>query len=369
MNCVGVVLAAGLGTRLRPSTDHCPKPLIPVAGVEPLYHALLQFERLGIHRVVVNAHYLVESVQEALLAWKPHFPKMETRVSVEKPEILGTGGALIKIVQENSDWFQNAGLLLQNGDTLSSIDMSRLMGDSCRFAVSMKEEHLKRYNPLWIDKSERHFVGIGKQAPSPQAQAAHFLGIHYLSPTATEHLKRASEFPIRFVDLFNGVYRPLMDRGIRLQSVEYFDTLSKDFWFDMTTAEFLLEAQRHVLERLVQDGTGVSSVTAPNWAGTLRHRYPHISCFAPGVWSTEAPNAQLRFQAPAVFVQATGSSLMARKIASIRVGPHASLVHHHGHFAWDPTQQSCKVENSVVFSVRGVQMPLESALENSIFVL
>jgi hypothetical protein len=364
---IGVVLAAGLGTRLRPSTDFCPKPLIPVAGVEPLYHALFQLERLGVSRVVVNSHYLSEKIEVALKDWARHFPKMEFRISREVPQILGTGGAILKIIQDNQDWFRQSSLLLQNGDTLSSVDLAKLLehGENC-FGLSFDPQHLARYNPLWVGQ-DFCYAGLGKQAPAPGLKPAHFLGLHHLSAAAVQTLSDQQSFPVRFVDLFNGLYRPLMDLGFSFRGIEFFQARSNDYWFDMTTAEFLLEAQRHVLSQLLR---GVPTGGASDWSKVLQHRYPSIECREPGVWSTEKPSSQLSFRAPAVFVQSLSSAAESRvRLANIQVGPHASLVFENGHFQWDPSQTSCEIENSVVFGVRGVQAPIEKALKDSIFVL
>ena len=86
-NVTGVVLAAGFGTRLRPSTEICPKPLIPVAGVEPLFFALKKLKSLGVKNVIVNAHYLPNKIQDALRDWAPLFTGMNLRLSIENPII------------------------------------------------------------------------------------------------------------------------------------------------------------------------------------------------------------------------------------------------------------------------------------------
>src|ERR1700741_1297620 len=85
-----VVLAAGLGTRLRPLTDLTPKPLLPVRGVPILGHTLAPLAAFGCEAAAVNLHYLGDQIRQRFgdahagmpLAWS------------EEPEILGTLGAL-----------------------------------------------------------------------------------------------------------------------------------------------------------------------------------------------------------------------------------------------------------------------------------
>jgi MurNAc alpha-1-phosphate uridylyltransferase len=59
-----MILAAGLGTRMRPLTDHCPKPLLPVAGKPLIVHHIEQLVALGIHDIVINHAYLGHMIEE-----------------------------------------------------------------------------------------------------------------------------------------------------------------------------------------------------------------------------------------------------------------------------------------------------------------
>jgi len=85
-----LVLAAGLGTRLRPLTEQRPKPLLPVCGVPILGHTLRQLADFGCEAAAVNLHYLGEPIRE-------RFGDAHAGMSLtwsEEPEILGTLGAL-----------------------------------------------------------------------------------------------------------------------------------------------------------------------------------------------------------------------------------------------------------------------------------
>ena len=87
-----MVLAAGLGTRMRPLTNDCPKPLIPVRGRKLIDRVIGPLKTAGVQRLVVNVHYLPEQI-EAYLATLTDF---EVVVSDERGEVLETGGGLAK---------------------------------------------------------------------------------------------------------------------------------------------------------------------------------------------------------------------------------------------------------------------------------
>jgi NDP-sugar pyrophosphorylase family protein len=349
MNVTGLILAAGFGTRLRPSTHFCPKPMIPVGGVEPLFHALYQMQELGVRDVIVNAHYLSEQIRSALDRWARHFPQLNLHLSVETPEILGTGGAIHKVVKDFPKLFENRALLVLNGDTLAAFDLRELVADeqkSC-FAISHVREHLKKYKPLWIDDKEQ-WVGIGPTPPEEGARAAHYLGVHFLCARDVLKLKQFLPETVVEVDLFNGVYRPLANSGtifaarVMMPESESCNYQEKLFWFDMTNTEFLLEAQRFVLTHL-SSGTW--------WSRVLQARYPNIKERSPGVWIDAAESFQCDFEQPVVYVEnIEGTS--SRRFSSLALGPHASMIFEEGNLSFSSGETALKISNSVVLVSR-----------------
>lgn len=87
-----MVLAAGLGLRMRPLTDHMPKPLVEVAGKPLLDHVLDRLKDAGVTRSVVNVHYLGEQIIDHVASRAQ--PKIT--ISDEREKALGTGGAVVK---------------------------------------------------------------------------------------------------------------------------------------------------------------------------------------------------------------------------------------------------------------------------------
>lgn len=368
MKITGLILAAGFGTRLRPSTQYCPKPLIPVGGVEPLFHAIYQMQEMGIENVIVNAHYLHGHIKEALETWKVLFPSLKIHLSVELPNILGTGGSIQKVLKDYPELFQEQGLLVMNGDTLAAFEMSPLVNDTSRstFAISNWAEHLTKYKPLWVD-AKGAWVGIGATPPEEGARAAHFLGLHYLNASAINELKKLLPETIIEVDLFNGIYRPLTERGHILcetemiQASEASTYSEKLFWFDMTNPEYLLEAQRFVMSHLSGETW---------WTQVLKARYPNIKHVSPGIWVNASQKIKCSFLGPAIYVENENSSHQ-RQFSSLNLGPDAALIFDGGQVDWDLQENNpLMIRNSVVLIARketGIEVP--SLIENDVRVI
>jgi len=87
-----MVLAAGLGVRMRPLTDHMPKPLVSVAGQPLLDHVLDKLAGAGVTEAVVNVHYLPDQIINHVKTRA----KPRVIISDERNQVLGTGGAVVK---------------------------------------------------------------------------------------------------------------------------------------------------------------------------------------------------------------------------------------------------------------------------------
>jgi MurNAc alpha-1-phosphate uridylyltransferase len=107
-NCA-IVLAAGLGTRMRPYVGNVPKPLVQVHGKPLIDYALDRLAEAGIECVVVNVHYLADTLERHLVSRK--MPRVV--ISDERGELLGTGGGIAKALPK----LGNAPFFLINSDT------------------------------------------------------------------------------------------------------------------------------------------------------------------------------------------------------------------------------------------------------------
>ena len=117
------LLAAGVGSRLRPLTDTTPKCLVPVGGKPLLDYWMRLFEKHGVDEVFINTHYLHEQV-EAYIAAYNESGKMPHVTFVYEPELLGSGGT----VRKNRDFIgDDKEFLICYADNLTNADLSAMI--------------------------------------------------------------------------------------------------------------------------------------------------------------------------------------------------------------------------------------------------
>jgi mannose-1-phosphate guanylyltransferase len=120
-----VLLAAGLGTRLRPLTDELPKCLVAVAGRAMLDHWLDALAAAGVDDVLVNVHHLAEQVERHVHERGPSGPRVRL---VREPSLLGSAGTL----RANADFLDDGTFLVINSDNLTDFDLGHLLDAHAR---------------------------------------------------------------------------------------------------------------------------------------------------------------------------------------------------------------------------------------------
>lgn len=119
------LLAAGLGTRLKPLTDEIPKCLLPIGGKPLLQIWLEHLLRQGIDEVLVNTHWHSQKVKVFLETWRKN--RLRVITSYE-PKLLGSGGTILA----NRHWVQDgAPFFIIYGDNLSNVDLRKLLDFHC----------------------------------------------------------------------------------------------------------------------------------------------------------------------------------------------------------------------------------------------
>jgi len=193
-----MVLAAGLGTRLRPLTNDRPKALVEVAGRTLLEITLTRLRTFGIRDVIVNVHHFADLMVEYLAAHN----NFGMNVAISREEVLlDTGGGLKKAA-----WFfkdDEEPFLLHNVDVISSIDFIEMTEAHTRSralaTLAVQQRESSRY--LLFD-GEQRLVGrrIGDKdeiaRESNQKQPLAFCGIHVISPLLLAMMREEGIFSI-----------------------------------------------------------------------------------------------------------------------------------------------------------------------------
>lgn len=220
-----MILAAGLGTRLRPLTNTIPKPLLPVGGTPLIVWNLLLLKRHGFHDVVINLHHLAPLIEQAL----GNGSKFGLRIIYShEPMILGTGGG----IKQAEPYFSGEPVLVMNGDTLFELDLSAL----CAFHRERKAAAtlVLREDPeaaRWglVEVSEGHRImritgrGLADSAPTIPRM---FAGVHILNPRLLREVKKGVE---------SSIIDPYVSAIQRGELVLGYDLTG--YWSDVGTAE------------------------------------------------------------------------------------------------------------------------------------
>ena len=120
-----MVLAAGLGTRLRPITDSIPKPLVRVAGKPMIDYALDALAEAGVEKAAVNVHHFAEQMEAHL----SRYPRLDVVISDERDRLMNSGGGLakgIKLLDPGPLFVMNADLFWVGENRGEATNLQRL---------------------------------------------------------------------------------------------------------------------------------------------------------------------------------------------------------------------------------------------------
>jgi|SRR6202521_427208 len=201
-----MILAAGLGTRLRPLTDDRPKALIEINGRTLLEITLSRLRTFGVREVIINVHHFADMILEYLKTNNNFGMRIE--VSREE-ELLDTGGGLKKAAWFFKDSRGHSGnetpFILHNVDVLSTIDLERMrhlhFETQALATLAVQDRETSRY--LLFDE-RRQLCGrrAGRNQPpefvrpAQQVQAWAFSGIHVISPRLLAMMTEDGAFSI-----------------------------------------------------------------------------------------------------------------------------------------------------------------------------
>jgi mannose-1-phosphate guanylyltransferase len=245
-----MILAAGLGTRLRPLTNDRPKALVELAGRTLLEITLARLRAFGIREVIINVHHFADSVVEYLKAHND----FGMRVEVSREEILlDTGGGLKKAA-----WFfledasrADEPFVLHNVDVISRIDFAQLMQTHevnhalATLAVQKRESSRQLLFDERLQLCGRR-AGRDREPeivrPSPRLEPLAFSGIHIISPRLLPMLTEDGIFSIVTS------YLRLAGKGEKVAGFR----ADQYYWRDLGRIEDLSQAAQDWEQKVIQ---------------------------------------------------------------------------------------------------------------------
>ena len=284
-----MVMAAGLGTRLRPLTDFLPKPMMPIANRPVLHHLLNLLHRHDIREVGINVHAFREMIQSYF--GDGSSLDMSIRWSYE-PELLGTAGGTRKL----KDLWGDEAILVTSGDGLHDIDVTALLGHHRRTGalatLTVKPvSDPSSYGVVIVDRDTRIRGFQEKPRRGEERSDLANCGVYVIEPELLERIP-----PDTVVDFGEDIWPSLVPAG---ESIYAYTTMA--YWNDVGDLD---ELRNTILDAVL---------------GHVRVEIPGEE-FAPGVWAEDGCriDATARLDGPVVL----GRNVVVEADAQIR-GPAA----------------------------------------------
>ena len=232
-----MILAAGLGTRLRPLSNSVPKPLLPVAGRPLIVWNLLLLRRYGITEVIINLHHLGDLIEKELGDGSRFGMRLAySRESV----ILGTGGG----IKQAEGFFGGAPFMVLNGDTLLELDLGEVVGfhtkrGALATLVVRDDPEVERWGVIEVDE-QQHVISItgrgqAEADPTVRPKRQMFAGVHVMDSRLLKPV------PLEQKSSIIDAYVQAIERGDRVLGYRM-----EGYWSDVGTPESYARVRRDV---------------------------------------------------------------------------------------------------------------------------
>lgn len=237
-----MILAAGLGTRLRPLTDRLPKPLLPVGDRPLIHYGLLLLRKYGITEVIINLHHCAQKLRDSLgdgtaLGIRIHYS--------EEPEILGTGGGLRKVMK----FLSNGTFILINGDILVDVNLDKVVEhhQKKRAAATMvlrEDPAADQWGAIETDGQGQIRRILQKGGSEGDHLSKYmFTGVHVLEPLIFQYIPAG-----RFYSIMDA-YVEMLQKGEKMYGYPM-----RGYWMDLGTPERYHQAHRDIQSGVIKLG-------------------------------------------------------------------------------------------------------------------
>ena len=244
-----MILAAGLGTRLKTLTQDKPKALVPLNGKPLLQHCIENLIANGFHHIVINVHHFGDQIIDFV---DSHYFDADIQISDERDLLMDTGGGIVKATPL---FKESKAVLVHNVDIISDVNLGEMSqqfldsGDDAWLLTQDRETNRKllfdEENQLegWMNKAEQQYKWVHdantalRQAQGPQLydfKEMAFSGLHFFRSNlfAEFEVKRSS-----VIDLY--LYLAKTHRIVS-------KPIQPDYWFDLGKPEQLEAAENYL---------------------------------------------------------------------------------------------------------------------------
>lgn len=241
------ILAAGLGSRLAPLTNHQPKAMVEINGQSMLERLILRLQKVGITEILINVHHHANSIIEFINS--RNWNGLNIKISDESETLLDTGGAICNA----KDFFTgNENILVHNVDIITEVDFSDLQQQHIKNGnlISLCVRNRKSSRGLlfdaenklcgWTNNSSSEFKWVHRKKDIFQQKA--YSGVYLASPDF------ASKIP------FKGSFS-IIDAWLKMaetENISAFDDNTEN-WFDLGTTEKIKNAETYLIENQKQE--------------------------------------------------------------------------------------------------------------------
>ncbi|HHW58361.1 MAG TPA: NDP-sugar synthase [Clostridia bacterium] len=231
-----LLLAGGLGTRLRPLTDDLPKPMVPIMGRPLLERIILNLKKSGVDEVVISTYYKSQYIEDYFKPEEDYLGVKIHYITEESP--LGTGGAI-----KNAEKFFDDTFLILNSDIVSDIDYADLIKYHKRrraqvTIASIEVRDTSQYGVIEFD--EKGFITAFKEKPKPGESNSKYInaGVYVFEP---EVLKEIPENTV--VSVERETYPKLLEKEYRMAIYKF-----NGYWIDIGTIDKYKKVHEDILK-------------------------------------------------------------------------------------------------------------------------
>lgn len=214
-----MIMAAGLGSRLMPLTEHIPKPMVPILNKPVMQYSIELLKEHGVEDIIANTHYLPETISN-------YFEDgsrlgVNLKYSYEK-ELLGTAGGV-----KNNRWFLDETFIIISGDALTNINLTEMIKshkeNKALVTLALKSvEDVSKFGVVVTDDSGK--IKAFQEKPEAHEALSNQVntGIYIFEPEVFEHI------PDGFYDFGQDLFPKLVEMNERIYGFE-----TQDYWSDV----------------------------------------------------------------------------------------------------------------------------------------